>query len=79
MPDSIGTGSRKSTTGTKSLESTASLQLDSLEDDSPDSFLTSEYILVKHARAAPKADCIDLYLVAYHQLHTPSVIVALPL
>ena len=31
----------------------------------------SEYIPVKHA--APKADCIDLYLVAYHQLHTPNV------
>ena len=30
----------------------------------------SEYIPVKHA--APKADCIDLYLVAYYQLHTPN-------
>ena len=30
----------------------------------------SEYIPVKHA--APKADCIDLYLVAYTQLHTPN-------
>ena len=30
----------------------------------------SEYIPVKHA--APKADCIDLYLIALTQLHTPN-------
>ena len=31
----------------------------------------SEYIPVKHA--APKADCIDLYLIALTQLHTPDL------